>query len=106
MAMLLKSDEITVDPAFEPAGPMPSTLCSRGTIYMSMSGIDVGAEIERLTAEKAEMEQHLKRTRAMLGNEKFVRNAKPEVVEQARENEKKYADTVEKLGGMLAMMKG
>ena len=46
--------------------------------------IDVDAELERLGKRRSKIEQEFARAAAKLGNENFVRNAPPEVVEQER----------------------
>ncbi|HMO49923.1 MAG TPA: valine--tRNA ligase [Kiritimatiellia bacterium] len=102
MAALLKAGVITVDPDFQPSGPMPNGMTPRGVIFMSMAGIDVEAEKKRLGAEIQQAEQSLAKTRGMLGNEKFMAKAKPEVVDQTRANEAALVEKIEKLRRMLA----
>ncbi|HMO03036.1 MAG TPA: valine--tRNA ligase [Kiritimatiellia bacterium] len=104
MAALLKAGTITIDPGFTPAGAMPTTLCARGAIYMSMAGVDREAEKKRLGDELALSETSLTKTRAMLANEKFMAKAKPEVVEQTRANEAGLVEKIKRLKAMLAAM--
>jgi valyl-tRNA synthetase len=52
---------------------------------------DVGAEKQRLTGEIARAEK-------MLANEKFVQNAKPEVVQAEREKLERYRRELDALG--------
>jgi len=59
-----------------------------------VENIDKDEEIKRLTAEKTYLEGFLKSVNAKLSNEKFVQNAKPEVVQN---EQKKKADTEAKL---------
>ena len=59
-----------------------------------VENIDKDEEIKRLTAEKNYLEGFLKSVNAKLGNEKFVQNAKPEVVQN---EQKKKADAEAKL---------
>ncbi|MEK1889660.1 MAG: valine--tRNA ligase [Phyllobacterium sp.] len=47
--------------------------------------IDVNAEVARLTKEAGKIGDELEKIRKKLGNEKFVANAKPEIVEAERE---------------------
>jgi len=101
---MLKAGDITIDPSYMPAGPMPSALCGRGAIFMSMAGVDMEAEKKRLAGEIQQAEQSLQKTRAMLANEKFMAKAKPEVVEQTRANEAALVEKIEKLQRMLAAM--
>lgn len=70
-------------------------LVSTDEFYIPLAEkIDVEAEIARLKAEKEYLEGFLKSVNAKLNNEKFVQNAKPEVVENER---KKKADAEAKL---------
>ena len=104
LATMLKASTVTIDTAYQPAGPMPSSLCARGAIFMSMAGVDQEAEKARLTAEIQQAEQTLTKTRAMLANVKFMEKAKPEVVASTRENETNLVEKIEKLNAMLAAM--
>jgi valyl-tRNA synthetase len=54
--------------------------------YVSLEGlIDVAAEIKRLEKQRAEKQKHLQGTLAKLDNPNFVGKAKPEVVQQQRD---------------------
>lgn len=101
---MLKAETVKIDASFEPKGPMPSSICSRGTIFMSLSGVNVEAEKQRLTDEMKLAEQSLAKTRGMLANARFMEKAKPEVVEQTRDNEKAMLEKIEKLSRMLNAM--
>ena len=57
-------------------------------------GVDLAAEKDRLTKELEYNQGFLKSVQAKLGNERFVANAKPEVVEMER---KKMADAEAKI---------
>jgi len=104
IASLLKAEHITVDANYEPKGPMPSLMGARGTIFMSMSGVDVEAEKARLNGEIQQAEQSLAKTRAMLANAKFMEKAKPEVVEQTRANEAGLVEKIEKLRSIASRL--
>jgi valyl-tRNA synthetase len=104
MAVLLKAGSVTIDPDFMPSGPMPSLLGERGAVFMSMAGLDLAAEKQRLTGEREQAEQSLARTRAMLGNEKFMAKAKPEVVEGTRAQEAMLVEKIDKLNRLIAAM--
>jgi len=101
---MLKAGTIQIDSAFEAKGPMPSSICARGTIYMSMAGVDVDAEKKRLGDEIKLAEQSLTKTRGMLANARFMEKAKPEVVDQTRENERAMVEKIDKLSRMLSAM--
>jgi valyl-tRNA synthetase len=62
-------------------------------VYLNIE-VDTQAEKERITKEIAYLEGFLKSVDAKLGNEKFVANAKPELVEKERQ---KKADAEAKL---------
>ena len=56
------------------------------SLYLPLEGmLDLEAERKRLADEKAKLQQQLSRTEAMLGNEKFVERAQPEVVQRERD---------------------
>jgi valyl-tRNA synthetase len=66
--------------------------------------IDVEAEKEKINSEISYLEGFLKSVEAKLSNEKFVANAKPELVEKERQ---KQADALAKivvLKGSLASL--
>lgn len=72
-------------------------------VYLNIE-VDAEAEKEKLSKELEYLEGFLKSVAAKLGNEKFVDNAKPELVEKERQ---KQADAVAKIGiikGSLASM--
>ena len=58
------------------------------------NNIDIEAELKRLNDELKYLEGFLKSVAAKLSNEKFVANAKPEIVENER---KKQADAESKI---------
>jgi valyl-tRNA synthetase len=62
-----------------------SIVISDVTAYLPLAGmVDVQAECERLTKEKAKLDEQIAKSRNMLSNEQFVSRAKPEVVEKER----------------------
>lgn len=63
--------------------------------FVPISGvIDMAAEIEKLTVELAYQQGFLKSVQVKLSNEKFVSNAKPEIIANER---KKESDTLSKI---------
>lgn len=65
---------------------------SSGEIGIDLSGVlDINAETERLMKELKKIEMELQQVEKKLANENFVRNAKPEVVE---EQKAKHADLI------------
>ncbi|WP_311947284.1 valine--tRNA ligase [Mucilaginibacter terrae] len=70
-------------------------MVSTDEFYIPLSNnIDAGAERERLLKEKEYLTGFLKSVNAKLSNEKFVSNAKPEIIDNER---KKQADAEAKL---------
>ena len=56
-------------------------------IFVDLAGlIDVSAELARLEKEKTRLESAIAGKERQLANENFVKNAKPEIVEKARES--------------------
>ncbi|MBN1564739.1 MAG: class I tRNA ligase family protein, partial [Anaerolineae bacterium] len=56
------------------------------TVYLPLAElVDLDAERERLTKERENLEQQIKRTQGLLSNENFVGKAKPEVVQRERD---------------------
>ena len=63
-------------------------------LYIPLTNVDLDAEREKIQKEIAYQEGFLVKVEKKLGNEKFVNNAKPEIVEKER---KKKADAEAKL---------
>ena len=56
------------------------------SLYLPLEGmLDIAAECQRLTDEKAKLQAQLERTEKMLGNENFVNRARPDVVQRERD---------------------
>ncbi|MBS1524828.1 MAG: valine--tRNA ligase [Bacteroidetes bacterium] len=88
----------------EKAAGAISFLVSTDEFYIQLNqNIDPVAEQERLNNEKAYLEGFLRSVDAKLGNERFVQNAKPEIVENER---KKKADAEAKLKIIEEHLKG
>jgi valyl-tRNA synthetase len=70
------------------AAPPQSAAAAVGqmTVHIPMAGlIDVDAELERIAKRQGKLRQELDKANGKLGNDKFVRNAPAEVVNQERE---------------------
>ncbi len=88
----------------EDAQPPESAIALVGdlSILVPMAGlIDAAAEAERIGKQLAKTRQDLEKTRARLGNENFVRNAPPEVVETERARVAELERTVTSLTAQL-----
>ena len=71
-----------------------SVVIPDATIYIPLNElVDVKAERERLTKEKARLEKELARSKGMLTNEKFLAKAPPEKIEEEKEKQLKYEQT-------------
>ena len=81
-----------------------SFLAGRDEFYISLAGnIDAEAERERITKELEYLEGFLKAVNGKLSNERFVQNAKPEIVENER---RKKADAEAKIASLKENLKG
>jgi valyl-tRNA synthetase len=76
---------------------MATTLVRAHTLYLPKGAVDAEEARAKLQAEIAYTEGFLKSVRQKLGNEKFVANAKPDVVANER---KKQADAEAKLAAL------
>lgn len=65
--------------------------------------VDYKAEFERLTKEKARLENEVKRVQGMLSNPGFVNKAPAAKIEEEKEKMAKYEDMLEKVTARLAM---
>jgi len=64
--------------------------------------IDIDAEIQRISRELAKLETVIKAKRGKLGNEKFVANAPPQIVEKEREQLAEFEDLRSKQDAILS----
>jgi len=64
--------------------------------------IDIDAEIQRISREVAKLETVIKVKRGKLGNEKFVANAPPQIVEKEREQLAEFEDLRSKQDAILS----
>ena len=63
-----------------------SVVASDVSLYLPLEGmLDIAVECQRLTGEKEKLSQSIAKTENMLGNEKFVSNARPDVVQKERD---------------------
>ncbi len=68
-----------------------SCVCELGNVFMPMGElIDIAKELDRLSKEKARLEQEIKRAHGKLSNEKFTAKAPQSVVEEERSKLHKY----------------
>ena len=89
-----------------PAGSI-QTVVNEATLILPISEfIDIEREVERLTAAMEKIEQELDKINRQLSNDKFVNNAKPEVVEEQRTRKAEAEQKHEKLKQALDQLGG
>jgi len=95
-------ESVTVLDAASQAPESAIALVGDLSILVPMAGlIDAGAEAERLGKQLAKVQSDLTKTQQKLGNENFVRNAPPEVVETERARLAELERTVTSLTAQL-----
>ncbi len=101
--LLSGAGEVAIDSDHQPEKGEPSAITDIGRIYMPLAGlIDVEAEKKRLGAELAKVEKEVTICERKLSNEKFVANAKPEVVAKERDRLENWNARKAQLEEMLA----
>jgi valyl-tRNA synthetase len=99
----LRSHRIEIDPAFTPSRPLPSEITPLGTVFMKLDprSVDLEKERERIRKKIDATAAVLDKCRTKLENEKFLANARPEVVEREREKRESLRTDLEKLKRMI-----
>lgn len=83
-----------------------SAVITGAEIFMPLAGlINIDEEIERLTKELAKWQKELDLVNKKLGNERFVANAKPEVVEKERAKLNDYQEKFDTVNARIAELK-
>jgi valyl-tRNA synthetase len=104
---LLRAESLTVDADYEPPKATPSGITKLGTVYMPVEGlIDVEAEIEKLSKQKAKVNDDLARINAKLENLSFVEKAPKKVVDKQREFKADLIEKNDKLKRLLEALMG
>ena len=76
-----------------------------GEVYLPLEGlVDLEAGKKRIEAEIAKVKKELVRSEGMLGNPKFVENAKPEVVQQERARLEEWREKMSQLEELLGAL--
>ena len=87
---------------YEPPKGTPVAITGIGEVYLPLEGlVDLDAERKRIGAEIAKVRKELARSEGMLGNPKFVANAKPEVVKKERDRMEEWRDKLIQLEELL-----
>jgi valyl-tRNA synthetase len=85
LAQMLKAEKVVVDAEYLPDGPAPSLVTDAGTVYLPLKGlIDIEAEKGKLLKQRKELQGWIAGSRAKLGNERFLAQAPPQVIEEAK----------------------
>ena len=94
---------MTRDESYVPEQGTPGAITDAGELFMPLDGlIDVAAEKARLDKEIEKIQKEVNKCQGKLGNEKFVANAKPEVVEVERARLAEWEGKLEQLKEMQA----
>ena len=102
IGLMLKAETLVIDPAYAPAKAMPSAITPMGTLYMSLgSNVDIDAEIAKFKAQIEQADTQLRGIESKLGNENFMRKAKPEVIQSETERRKQLTDKRAKLTSLI-----
>jgi valyl-tRNA synthetase len=101
---LMRSEPLEVAPRFEPEQAMPSALTALGTVYMSLEGVDVAAEIARQKAQLEKLDKNLFGVTRKLENESFVAKAPAEVVDREKALKEDLLARREKMESMIASL--
>ena len=98
VALLCGAKEIKFSTDYEASKGTPVAVTAIGEVYLPLEGlVDLDAEKKRIEAEIAKVKKELGRSEGMLGNPKFVENAKPEVVQQERERLEEWREKMSQL---------
>lgn len=83
-----------------------SAVITGAEIYLPLAGlINIDEEIARLTKELAKWQKELDLVNRKLGNEKFVANAKPEVVQKEKDKLADYQEKFDTVKARIAELK-
>ena len=105
IALLAGAKDVTTDAEFTAPAGTPAVATDIGEFVMPLDGlIDVDAERSRLGKELEKVEKEITKAGAKLKNPKFVENAKPEVVAEAKERVASWETRRDQLQQMLAAL--
>ena len=105
IALLCGAKEVEFPTAYEAPRGTPVAVTAIGEVYLPLEGlVDLEAEKKRIEAEIAKVKKELVRSEGMLGNPKFVENAKPEVVQQERARLEEWREKMSQLEELLGAL--
>ncbi len=103
---LAKVEELVVGENIEKPKGSTSTVVKGFDLYIPLEGlIDLSAEREKTEKEIKNLENILAKLNGKLANEKFIQNAKPELVEQERAKQAEWQSSLDKLKVVLEELK-
>ena len=98
---LIGAKGMELDTEFDAPQGTPASVTPIGEIYMPLDGlIDIDAEKKRLDKETDKVSQEVTRSGKKLSNEKFVANAKPEVVQKEKDRLSEWENKLAQLKEM------
>ncbi len=101
--VLLNAQTVTIDPAYDPKGAVPSGVGKFGLIFLPLAGlIDIAAEIKRLGKQKDKIEEQITALGKKLGNDKFLTKAPDEVIQREYDRRDELAGRLEQITALLA----
>ncbi len=104
--ILVGLESITIENEYEAPKGTPASATALGEFYMPLDGlIDVEAETKRLTSQIEKIDKELMKSEKKLSNEKFVANAKPEVVQVEKDRLAEWQAKKAQLEEMLSALK-
>ena len=97
--VLMKARELSIDPNFAPAKPMPTAPTPSGTVvYVDIEGaVDSSAQADRLREEIEEIDRGIEGVERELGNKEFMKKAPVKVVEMRRKKRAQLLERREKV---------
>ena len=105
IALLCGAKEVEFPTAYEAPRGTPVVVTAIGEVYLPLEGlVDLEAEKKRIEAEITKVKKELVRSEGMLGNPKFVENAKPEVVQQERARLEEWREKMSQLEEFLGAL--
>ena len=102
LALLCGAREVEFSESYEAPKGTPVVVTAIGEVYLPLEGlIDLDAERKRIGAEIAKVKKELTRSEGMLGNPKFVENAKPEIVKKEQGRLEEWREKMTQLEELL-----
>lgn len=104
-ARLLGAENLVIDMKFKPSSAMPSSVTSAGTVYMSLKGVDIEKEKQRLEKELQNIDKELDFADKKLQNKQFCEKAPKEVVEKEKAKKQDLLDKKKKVESIIRFLK-